>query len=192
MLQRSRTRWSAERCISWARPLASPSFNGAALVGVRRGGGSCYGGHLRAVLQRSSTRWSAERLWGRRGPRISLALQRSRTRWSAESHPTPTTMPLTIEASTEPHSLECGELLQPLQGLLHLLIASTEPHSLECGEQARALEASGPWMASTEPHSLECGEPESQERGTACSPGFNGAALVGVRRVPSCLHPAHC
>ena len=88
-----------------------------------------------------------------------------------------------VLASTEPHSLECGELLEgkPQNHLIHS--ASTEPHSLECGEvtpQARwcrrqdslqrsrtrwSAESLGGVLvvlqlveASTEPHSLECGE----------------------------------
>ncbi len=62
-----------------------------------------------ALLQRSRTRWSAERSQASLRVESLPLLQRSRTRWSAESW-------LEIEwtvsgqvASTEPHSLECGE-----------------------------------------------------------------------------------
>ncbi len=87
-------------------------------------------------------------------------LQRSRTRWSAESYPTPWVRRSEYHASTEPHSLECGEE-KCVRRLPHQRSASTEPHSLECGE----------------------GLPSRSCPST--SAGFNGAALVGVRRVRS-------
>ncbi len=65
-----------------------------------------------AELQRSRTRWSAERRGGggsHRGHRPLL--QRSRTRWSAESDLGAAGELGGDAASTEPHSLECGEII---------------------------------------------------------------------------------
>ena len=84
-------------------------------------------------------------------------LQRSRTRWSAESRAIGSELISHVLASTEPHSLECGESTLP-QVVEMLQGASTEPHSLECGERARMRCMALP------------------------PPSFNGAALVGVRR----------
>ena len=109
LLQRSRTRWSAERKTSAADCAWSRCFNGAALVGVRRGpltrqwdfrqhrfNGAALVGVRRVeerragktppvTLQRSRTRWSAESTHQVLGSGPDGWLQRSRTRWSAES-----------------------------------------------------------------------------------------------------------
>ncbi len=62
-------------------------------------------------------------------------------------------------------------------------LASTEPHSLECGEPFQGhLSCHLSALASTEPHSLECGEGPASLHGQVSRHGFNGAALVGVRR----------
>ena len=160
-------------------------------------------------LQRSRTRGSAESPGVKLDPLADMiVLQRSRTRGSAErcrhSRPHRPRLP----ASTEPHSWECGEVVEVERVLSAALIkASTEPHSWECGEtsilqyndsidkrfngaalvgvrRATTARHSFPTMhgASTEPHSWECGEPPSSSN-CRDSPGrFNGAALVGVRR----------
>src|SRR6218665_2160663 len=84
-------------------------------------------------------------------------LQRSRTHWSAESN-----------------------------ALLHkgnfVTCASTEPHSLECGEGEHQIQINVNWGASTEPHSLECGEKSERCLAFLKMKCFNGAALTGVRR----------
>ena len=109
-LQRSRTRWSAERRQSAPTPPhARPGFNGAALVGVRRAAPSAASLSATSWLQRSRTRWSAERAHCRRWWRCCKELQRSRTRWSAESGHGCGAWLCRRRASTEPHSLECGE-----------------------------------------------------------------------------------
>ncbi len=109
-LQRSRTRWSAERKRITQRMVAmmvrfngaalvgvrrafwprqaragTDRFNGAALVGVRRGIGIQNGSAIYFMLQRSRTRWSAESKLGEHAREKETLLQRSRTRWSAES-----------------------------------------------------------------------------------------------------------
>src|SRR5690606_31042248 len=61
------------------------------------------------------------------------------------------------EASTEPHSCECGEVVRSMRGFIRP-DASTEPHSCECGEVAGVAVTWGTIVASTEPHSCECGE----------------------------------
>ncbi len=60
LLQRSRTRWSAERTYAafWMNHFFS--FNGAALVGVRRAADKIKLADQFTKLQRSRTRWSAE------------------------------------------------------------------------------------------------------------------------------------
>ncbi len=108
-------------------------FNGAALVGVRRGAG--------AYLCR---------LPGIRFNGAALVGVRRACGSSLESD-------APFLASTEPHSLECGEPMQ-LHGGQLLCGASTEPHSLECGEETADAVFQSASKASTEPHSLECGE----------------------------------
>ena len=147
------------RRAAWPRLGRKPPscFNGAALVGVRRGIQLQGFKDYVLLLQRSRTRWSAESLMSFACTRHKARLQRSRTRWSAES---------TFEALSK---------LLPA-------VASTEPHSLECGELYPAKQSKPGDEASTEPHSLECGEGPSGQRSRRGCNRFNGAALVGVRR----------
>ncbi len=77
--------------------------------------------------------------------------------------------------------MECGELGEEMH-VVGRPVASTEPHSLECGEMVNVLQVLGAQLASTEPHSLECGEEARRSSMASSPPGFNGAALVGVRR----------
>ncbi len=157
-LQRSRTRWSAERTRPEVPRVRGPGFNGAALVGVRR---ETVGGSPKSQAVLASTEpHSLECGEAGRGAEVKALtkLQRSRTRWSAESKGISLDVDGAESASTEPHSLECGEkapalpstsLSSRLQrsrtrwsaeriliGFSHLQRrrASTEPHSLECGE----------------------------------------------------------
>ncbi len=182
LLQRSRTRWSAE----------SHANRRQDSMAVR--------------LQRSRTRWSAERIFPVSAePFPPLTSTEPHSLECGEGKQVFGSCGSSA-TSTEPHSLECGEAAAAV-GVLAFDETSTEPHSLECGEStpmrspsrapayfngaalvgvrretrlapARRTVAS----TSTEPHSLECGEDTC-----ACSLGpshsnFNGAALVGVRR----------
>ena len=61
-------------------------------------------------------------------------LQRSRTRGSAERLGAASLHKGPREASTEPHSWECGEDRGKGQENINTHEASTEPHSWECGE----------------------------------------------------------
>ena len=260
VLQRSRTRGSAEsrstteniaaRLAASTEPhswecgemtgsctrdsLSMTSFNGAALVGVRRELEPAQELLAYDALQRSRTRGSAER-W--RPAALPAAhpprLQRSRTRGSAESAVVHHLAVAVLVASTEPHSWECGEVaigrlgcdtssgLQrsrtrgsaervsernyfpprpcsfngaALVGVRRAAAiagtaagrgpASTEPHSWECGERGTPPRNPQPSKeASTEPHSWECGEEYHCAKTRPTSMCFNGAALVGVRRV---------
>ncbi len=84
-------------------------------------------------------------------------------------------------ASTEPHSLECGEgSLSVKPCLERWLQRSRTRWSAERRRLARILP--GLCRASTEPHSLECGELLSSRLSGPRHDCFNGAALVGVRR----------
>ncbi len=137
LLQRSRTRWSAEsrwQCGTLRR--LRLGFNGAALVGVRRAISSS-SKSSNSISFNGAALVGVRRAKGNRG--------NSGTR---------------VLASTEPHSLECGEQIEQFV-IRARFVASTEPHSLECGELLH-------------PFDVECPHV-----------GFNGAALVGVRRARS-------
>ena len=104
-------------------------------------------------------------------------LQRSRTRWSAESTQSRQPDLRASRASTEPHSLECGEETHETF-LLILHQASTEPHSLECGEETHETFLQILHQASTEPHSLECGECRPLVLAKSSFPAALGERLV--------------
>ena len=62
---------------------------------------------------------------------------------------------------------------------INQLQASTEPHSCECGELLGAgLLTNDRNRASTEPHSCECGELHDVAHVSGHRASFNGAALV--------------
>ena len=181
-LQRSRTRWSAER-----NSMASTVQNKGWLQRSRTRWSAermpvISGTMPPLLLQRSRTRWSAERSAASSKTAPVSPLQRSRTRWSAESF-------LPLPSATSTHQCFNGAalvgvrrvLLDNLNGLHVALLqrsrtrwsaesssipsialprerASTEPHSLECGEPPSGFQLGAGWLASTEPHSLECGE----------------------------------
>src|SRR5690606_2095238 len=107
--------------------------------------------------------------------------------------------------STEPHSLECGEIRMGMDGGAYLLLQrsrtrwSAESHfPLGTAVSAQPLQRSRTrWSAesqlhfqkqafivrhSTEPRSLECGEERVAGWVEEALAAFNGAALVGVRR----------
>ncbi len=192
------------------------SFNGAALVGVRRGRSMAAITLSTMELQRSRTRWSAERRIGtchlRLGESASTEphslecgesapysarvasqslLQRSRTRWSAERPEHQKVMKPGFQASTEPHSLECGETLYNW-ACQRAESASTEPHSLECGELSRPWMLT-PWMTALQRSRTRwSAERRAVRQGWDQYTCFNGAALVGVRRVSVHFHiPGH-
>ncbi len=82
------------------------------------------------------------------------------------------------QASTEPHSCECGEAARatPVTPAARALQRSRTRVSAESPRVKRAADCLG--LASTEPHSCECGEAPARRQGEHRSPGFNGAALV--------------
>ncbi len=183
-----------------------PSFNGAALVGVRRDGNDLTAAlgnptpstepHSlecgeQACLHPSRNRrksFNGAALVGVRRvcrPATSVRqnghLQRSRTRWSAERRLGNTNSNQEPPPSTEPHSLECGENQPP----------TTPRHDRRTFNGAALVGVRRVWRCpagtpegapSTEPHSLECGEGRRRRRGWRRRSAFNGAALVGVRR----------
>ncbi len=148
-----------------ARPADSPSFNGAALVGVRRGQAgrrACNATDGASTEPHSLECGERRRRCCRRSGRW---LQRSRTRWSAESLRLPRIPRPRPLASTEPHSLECGEC-PPLS-------SDSDP--------ARTLQRSRTrWSAESTAGRIAAAI-------VACR--FNGAALVGVRRAPTPASP---
>ena len=129
-------------------------------------------------------------------------LQRSRTHLSAEIMARQRPHFKMPNASTEPHSFECGDSLSCCTDAVRSSHASTEPHSFECGDLRSWHLAAPPRRASTEPHSFECGDlraasasrasPLVLQRSrthlsaeiihvmssTADTEGFNGAALI--------------
>ena len=233
VLQRSRTRWSAERgqgldvqCRDDGASTEPHSlecgedghvfderpplwrFNGAALVGVRRGAMPssmamkycCFNGAalvgVRRVVWGLSSRRSLDCAstephsleCGVLVQRIRLdrplkSLQRSRTRWSAERAWRPPGPRCGGGASTEPHSLECGEVLIPqIEAILH--VASTEPHSLECGEVHMLSNSPADRHSFNGAALVGVRRVDREESPVHILRGFNGAALVGVRRGP--------
>ncbi len=133
-LQRSRTRWSAERSgAGGERALAKIAstephslecgeaehgghvfacqvgFNGAALVGVRRAGRREVRGVLQASLQRSRTRWSAESAPRKRNLHVYESCFNGAALVGVRRDDSTISQLLAVYASTEPHSLECGE-----------------------------------------------------------------------------------
>ena len=112
----------------------------------------------------------------------------------------------TDHASMEPHSYECGNMASR-GGALKVRTASMEPHSYECGNcpcaprtqgcfcrlqwsrtltsaEIRPVHGNGPQVfpASMEPHSYECGNEEIEGDDDGGMSGFNGAALLRVRK----------
>ena len=159
-LQRGRTRGSAESINRLEHTTFGLAlcFNGAALVGVRRDNTSadwypspidCFNGAALVGVRRVG--WAASKIAS------EGLLQRGRTRGSAESRRAAVGLAQQVQASTGPHSWECGEFaLKPMTP--QEAEASTGPHSWECGELAALAGAHVAAVASTGPHSWECGE----------------------------------
>ena len=208
MLQRGRTRGSAERAVplegrrralpastgphSWecgedaqrTRPRCAAwlGFNGAALVGVRRGRARP---RTQRIARHASTgphSWECGEVHGVVVLHVAVAaLQRGRTRGSAESRLDSSNAARPRAASTGPHSWECGEV--------KVRKADATAEGLQRGRTRGSAERrSAGWLvamispASTGPHSWECGEGWNACASRPPAPSFNGAALVGVRR----------
>ena len=138
LLQRGRTRGSAERALARApmrrpRRLQRGRTRGSA---ERRSSRSTCASS--SPLQRGRTRGSAERLFLQPSIFFAALLQRGRTRGSAESRAHLRPVGRVGEASTGPHSWECGELALPWEEVA-ANVASTGPHSWECGERCTAV-----------------------------------------------------
>ncbi len=116
-----------------SNPCSSP-FNGAALVGVRRASG--FGAAVRVAVFPSTEPHSlecGELVEVPANHRREACLQRSRTRWSAESsvvssRKSPSTTTFNGAA------LVGVRRVADFVGFGGVVLPSTEPHSLECGE----------------------------------------------------------
>ena len=113
-------------------------------------------------------------------------LQRSRTRWSAERRRHGGSRHSIRHASTEPHSLECGEASE-CQSTGACAHASTEPHSLECGENASFLQTAESIVSFNGAALVGVRRAEHENLTLKQAMSFNGAALVGVRRAASSM-----
>ena len=146
-------------CAGTPHQTSTRRFNGAALVGVRRVAAYVVKGSSIIAASTEPHSWECGEVPLRRigicalGPR----LQRSRTRGSAES---------------------CAPNVCP-QPVVKLQRSRTRGSAERwCGLRSSTNHST----ASTEPHSWECGEESEDGRDTSATVGFNGAALVGVRR----------
>ncbi len=158
-LQRSRTRWSAERGEEVARKIADlqPSTEPHSLEcgetsvdayifqhwflqrsrtrwSAERLLSGSVGLQMRS-LQRSRTRWSAERLLSGSVGLQMRSLQRSRTRWSAESSLAPVATSGGMLAFNGAALVGVRRAVFPTKAVFQTDVPSTEPHSLECGER---------------------------------------------------------
>jgi len=98
---------------------------------------------------------------------------------------TPPSLVLIAEASMGPHSFECGNAVPPDGG-------STRTFPVQWGRTRSSAEMGRNWPdywapteASMGPHSFECGNGMRAIYAAGSSEGFNGAALVRVRKSPS-------
>ena len=136
-------------------------------MGVRRVPSSPTSSAPSPALQRSRTRGSAERRRdGQRVQRKRIGFNGAALVGVRRDDRRPGDGGAGEPASTEPHSWECGETRS-----FHL--EATTPGRLL--QRSRTRGSAESWL-----ESRECGMP---------TPGFNGAALVGVRRGRSAWHP---
>src|SRR5260221_254791 len=157
------------------------SFNGAAVLGPRRGGGA----HRCSLLENTAS--MGPRSWDRGEPRATrTALPVSQLQWGrglgtaerGERAPLRTVIAqlewgrgLGTAESSLPHGHDCTERM-----------ASMGPRSWDRGEHGPRLGAVGHALASMGPRSWDRGEVTARHCATLRERGFNGAAVLGPRR----------
>ena len=112
----------------------------------------------------------------------SALLQRGRTQTSAESFAPQDIPQHQVNASTGPHSNECGKSSGDVTWLHVRGIASTGPHSNECGKCLTSGPVSPIAMGFNGAALKRVRKAPCRQTPTARTPRFNGAALKRVRK----------